>query len=57
MDVVGGIPHFERTMADGARSMTELCEIAAERGLMVDIHCDETDDERDQDRDPPRTGD
>ena len=44
VDVVGGIPHGERTMADGARSMKELCEIAAERGLMVDIHCDETDD-------------
>jgi len=44
VDVVGGIPHFERTMADGHRSVTELCEIAAERGLMVDMHCDETDD-------------
>ena len=44
VDVVGGIPHFERTMADGARSVTTLCEIAAERGLMVDMHCDETDD-------------
>lgn len=43
-DIVGGIPHFERTMEDGRRSLTELCEIAAERGLMVDIHCDETDD-------------
>ncbi|AVO36276.1 amidohydrolase family protein [Pukyongiella litopenaei] len=44
VDVVGGIPHFERTMADGARSVTALCEIAAQRGLMVDMHCDETDD-------------
>ena len=44
VDVVGGIPHFERTMADGAASVTELCEIAAARGLMVDMHCDETDD-------------
>ena len=44
VDVVGGIPHFERTMADGARSVTALCEVAAERGLMVDMHCDETDD-------------
>jgi cytosine deaminase len=43
-DVVGGIPHFERTMEDGRRSVTELCEIAAERGLMVDLHCDESDD-------------
>ncbi|MEI4473757.1 amidohydrolase family protein [Frigidibacter sp. MR17.24] len=44
VEVVGGIPHFERTMADGAASLAELCRIAAERGLMVDIHCDETDD-------------
>jgi len=44
VDVVGGIPHFERTMADGAASVTDLCEIAAKRGLPVDIHCDETDD-------------
>ncbi len=44
VDVVGGIPHFERSMADGARSVTALCEIAAERGLLVDLHCDETDD-------------
>ncbi len=44
VDVVGGIPHFERTMADGAVSVRLLCEIAAERGLMVDMHCDESDD-------------
>jgi cytosine deaminase len=44
VDIVGGIPHFERTMEDGRRSVTELCEIAARRGLMVDMHCDETDD-------------
>jgi cytosine deaminase len=44
VDVVGGIPHFERTMADGAASVRALCEIAAKRGLLVDMHCDETDD-------------
>lgn len=44
VDVVGGIPHFERTMADGAASVRRLCEIAATRGLMVDLHCDESDD-------------
>ncbi|WP_299407481.1 amidohydrolase family protein [uncultured Roseobacter sp.] len=44
VDVVGGIPHFERRMQDGAASVTELCEIAANRGLQVDMHCDETDD-------------
>lgn len=44
VDVVGGIPHFERTMSDGAASVRELCEIAADRSLMVDLHCDESDD-------------
>jgi cytosine deaminase len=44
VDVVGGIPHFERTMAEGAASVERLCAIAAERGLPVDMHCDETDD-------------
>jgi cytosine deaminase len=44
VEVVGGIPHFERTMADGAASVRWLCELAAERGLRVDMHCDESDD-------------
>jgi cytosine deaminase len=44
VDAVGGIPHFERTMADGASSIKLLCEIAAERGKLVDMHCDESDD-------------
>jgi cytosine/creatinine deaminase len=44
VDVVGGIPHFERTMEDGATSLRELARIAADRGLMWDVHCDETDD-------------
>src|SRR5919112_2846545 len=33
VDVVGGIPHFERTMADGEAAVRALCEIAAQRGL------------------------
>ena len=44
VDVVGGIPHFERTMAEGAASVTLLCELAAEQGKRVDMHCDESDD-------------
>ena len=44
VDVVGGIPHFERSMQDGAESVRELCQLAADRGLLVDMHCDETDD-------------
>ena len=44
VDVVGGIPHFERSTAEGAESVRLLCEIAAARGLRVDMHCDESDD-------------
>jgi cytosine deaminase len=44
VDIVGGIPHFERTMSEGAASVKLLCEIAAERGALVDMHCDESDD-------------
>jgi cytosine deaminase len=44
VDVVGGIPHFERTAEQGALSVKLLCELAAERGLRVDMHCDESDD-------------
>ena len=44
LDVVGGIPHFERTMEEGAESLRDLARIAADRGLMWDVHCDETDD-------------
>ena len=44
VDVVGGIPHFERSMDEGAQSVKLLCELAAEQGKMVDMHCDESDD-------------
>jgi len=44
VEVVGGIPHFERTAAEGADSVKLLCELAARRGLRVDMHCDESDD-------------
>ncbi|MBI3284096.1 MAG: amidohydrolase family protein [Burkholderiales bacterium] len=44
VEVVGGIPHFERTMEQGAEAVRLLCEFAAEQGLRVDMHCDESDD-------------
>ena len=44
VDVVGGIPHFERTMEEGHESIRLLCGIAEKRGLLTDLHCDETDD-------------
>lgn len=44
VEVVGGIPHFERSAEQGAESVRLLCELAARRGLRVDMHCDESDD-------------
>ena len=45
-DVVGGIPHYELTREYGERSVRFSMELAAEHSLMVDIHCDETDDDQ-----------
>lgn len=44
VDVIGGIPHHERSAELGRRSITLLLELAAERSLPVDMHCDESDD-------------
>lgn len=44
LDVVGGIPHFEPTADLGRQSVEILCQLAVDRGLMVDMHCDESDD-------------
>jgi cytosine deaminase len=44
-DVVGGIPHYELTREDGVASVDFLMGLADEHGLLVDVHCDETDDE------------
>ena len=44
VEVVGGIPHFEPTAELGRESIRSLCTLAAERGLRVDMHCDENDD-------------
>ena len=44
VDMIGGIPHFERTTSSGRESVEQLCRLAADRGLRVDMHCDETDD-------------
>ncbi|MFF7706641.1 cytosine deaminase [Pseudomonas sp. NPDC007930] len=43
-DVVGGIPHFENTREQGVSSLHFLMDLAEQRGLLVDVHCDETDD-------------
>ena len=45
-DVVGGIPHFEHTREDGVNSVKKAIEIAMKYDKLVDLHCDETDDEQ-----------
>lgn len=44
-DLVGAIPHFEFTREDGVRSVKKAFELAIKYNKMVDIHCDETDDD------------
>jgi cytosine deaminase len=44
-DVVGGIPHFELTREYGEQSVKYAVALAHEFNKLVDIHCDETDDE------------
>lgn len=43
-DVVGGMPHGERTMDDAARQIEILFEIAKKYDADIDMHVDETDD-------------
>ncbi len=44
-DAIGAIPHFEFTREYSVESLNFACNLANERGLMVDVHCDEIDDE------------
>src|SRR5437660_12297001 len=44
-DVVGAIPHYELTREYGESSVKFAMALAADKGLRVDIHCDETDDD------------
>lgn len=45
-DVVGGIPHFEFTREYGVDSLRAAFELAEKYDRLVDIHCDEIDDEQ-----------
>jgi len=45
-DVVGGIPHFEFTREYGVDSMKIVFDLAEKYDRLVDIHCDEIDDEQ-----------
>jgi cytosine/creatinine deaminase len=43
-DVVGAIPHFERTTEEGWASVHLAFALAEKYGRQLDFHCDETDD-------------
>lgn len=45
-DVVGGIPHYELTREDGVRSVQRIFELAEAYDRLIDIHCDEIDDDQ-----------
>ena len=45
-DVVGGIPHFEFTREYGVESMKIMFDLAEKYNVLVDVHCDEIDDEQ-----------
>lgn len=44
-DAVGAIPHFEFTREYSVESLNFALELAAREGKLVDVHCDEIDDE------------
>lgn len=45
VDAIGAIPHFEFTREYSVSSLDFAVELAQEFGLLVDVHCDEIDDE------------
>lgn len=45
-DAVGGIPHYELTREDGVKSIHRIFELAQTYDRLIDIHCDEIDDEQ-----------
>ena len=45
-DAVGGIPHYELNREDGVRSIHRIFELAAQYDRLIDVHCDEIDDDQ-----------
>ncbi|MGE7768441.1 cytosine deaminase [Peribacillus sp. NPDC096540] len=45
-DGIGAIPHFEDTREDAVDSIKEIFKLAEKYGVLVDVHCDETDDDQ-----------
>ncbi|MEO0407369.1 MAG: cytosine deaminase [Cyanobacteria bacterium P01_A01_bin.135] len=46
VDVIGGIPHYELTREDGVQSVHRTFDLAQQYDCLVDIHCDEIDDDQ-----------
>lgn len=44
-DAVGGIPHYELTREDGVRSIQRIFDLAEQYDRLIDVHCDEVDDD------------
>lgn len=45
-DVIGAIPHFEFTREYGVESLNYIINLAEKSDKLVDVHCDEIDDEQ-----------
>lgn len=45
-DCVGAIPHFEFAREFGEKSMHKTVELALKYNKLIDVHCDETDDDQ-----------
>ncbi|USD35159.1 MULTISPECIES: cytosine deaminase [Vibrio] len=45
-DVIGAIPHFEFTREYGVESLHYVFELARKYNRLIDVHCDEIDDEQ-----------
>jgi len=45
-DVIGAIPHFEFTREYGIESLHYVFELARKYNRLIDVHCDEIDDEQ-----------
>ncbi|MEG0009930.1 MAG: cytosine deaminase [Aeromonas sp.] len=45
-DVIGAIPHFEFTREYGIESLHHIFDLADKYQVLVDVHCDEIDDEQ-----------
>lgn len=45
-DVIGAIPHFEFTREYGVVSIDKIFDLAKKYNVLIDVHCDEIDDEQ-----------